>query len=112
MNEGVIYQGNSIISIETLPDYPQPVVIKKPESHASRRMILSLEKEYEISRALDAVEGVRRALELRSIENQPALILEYIEGETLRDGSFALIPPAPFSRREKGEKAFFWGGEG
>ena len=86
MNKGIIYQGNSTISIETLPEFSQPVVVKKPaQHHASRRHILSLEKEYEMTRALDAVEGVRRVLERQSIENQPALILEYIEGETLRD---------------------------
>jgi serine/threonine protein kinase len=86
MNEGVIYQGNSIISIETLPDYAQPVVIKKPaKHHASRRHILSLEKEYEMTRALNAVDGVRQVFEQQPIENQPALILEYIDGETLRD---------------------------
>ena len=82
----IIYQGNSIISIETLPDYPHPVVIKKPSKHpSSRRHILSLEKEYEMTRFLGKVEGVRQAIEKLSIENQPVLILEYIDGETLRD---------------------------
>jgi serine/threonine protein kinase len=38
-----------------------------------------------MARTLDGVEGVRKALEHQSIENQPALILEYIDGETLRD---------------------------
>ena len=38
-----------------------------------------------MTRSLNAVEGVREALGQQSIENQPALILEYIEGETLRD---------------------------
>jgi serine/threonine protein kinase len=85
-NKDIIYQGNSIISIENLPDYSQPVVIKKPSKHhASRRHILSLEKEYEMTRALNAVEGVRQALGQQSIENQPVLILEYVDGETLRD---------------------------
>jgi len=38
-----------------------------------------------MTRSLNAVEGVRKALGQQSIENQPALILEYIDGETLRD---------------------------
>ena len=81
-----IYQGNSIVSIETLPDYAHPVIVKKPAKPlASRRHILSLEKEYEMTLALDAVEGVRRVIEQRSIENQPVLILEYIDGENLQD---------------------------
>jgi serine/threonine protein kinase len=83
--KGRIHRGNSIISIEVLPDYVQPVVIKKASrSHASPA-IQSLEVEYEMTRALDAVEGVRKALGQQSIDDQPALILEYIEGETLRD---------------------------
>ncbi len=81
-----IYQGNSVISVETLPEYSHPVVIKKPSKrHPSRRSLRSLEKEYEMTRSLNAVEGVRKVLGQQSIENQPALVLEYIDGETLRD---------------------------
>ena len=84
--QNVIYQGNSVISVETLPGYPHPVAIKKPSKrHPSRRILRSLEKEYEMTRTLDAVEGVRKVLGQETIENQPALILEYIDGETLRD---------------------------
>jgi hypothetical protein len=55
------------------------VVVKQPaKHHASRRQILSLEKEYEMTHALDRVEGVRQALD-------QLLILEYIDGEPLRD---------------------------
>jgi predicted ATPase/GAF domain-containing protein len=82
----VIYQGNSIISIEVLPDYPHPVVVKKPsQRRSSRPYIRSLENEYEVTRSLSAVEGVRKVLKQESIENQPTLILEYVAGETLRD---------------------------
>jgi len=85
MQQNIIYQGNSIISVETLPDYSHPVVIKKPSNrHPSRRSLRSLEREYELTRALNAVAGVRKALGQQSIEGQPALILEYIDGETLQ----------------------------
>jgi serine/threonine protein kinase len=81
-----IYSGNSIISIERVEEYTQPVVVKRPSKrHPSRRILLSMEKEYEMTRSLNAVEGVRKVLGQQSIENQPALILEYIDGETLRD---------------------------
>jgi hypothetical protein len=54
----IIYEGNSIISIEMLPDYPNPVVIKRPSKpHAFRHYALSLEKKYKMTRFLDAVEG-------------------------------------------------------
>jgi serine/threonine protein kinase len=82
----IIYQGNSVISVEPHPDYSHPVVVKKPFSrHPSQRILRSLEKEFKMTRSLDAVEGVRKAIGKQSIENQPALILEYIAGETLRD---------------------------
>jgi hypothetical protein len=79
-----IYSGNSIISIERVEEYTQPVVVKRPSKrHPSRRILLSMEKECEMTRSLNGVEGVRKALKLVSLENQPALILEYIDGETL-----------------------------
>ena len=82
----IIYQGNSIISVESLSDYSHPVIIKKPiESKSSQRNILSLEREYEMTRLLDEVEGVRTALAQKSINNQSVLILEYLDGESLRD---------------------------
>ena len=82
----VIYRGNSILSIDKVEEYPHPVVIKKPSKrHLSRRHLRSLEKEYEITRALNGVAGVRKALGQQSLAGQPALILEYIDGEPLRD---------------------------
>ena len=86
VQQNIIYQGNSVISLETLPEYSHPVVIKKPlKRHPSRRSLRFLEKEYEMTRSLNAVAGVRKALGLQSIQGQPALILEYIDGQTLRD---------------------------
>jgi len=86
MNVNEIHVGNSIVSIETHPDYAHPVVIKKPASpNPSRRLLLSLRREYEMTRTLDGVKGIRKAFKQTSSHNQPALILEYIEGENLRD---------------------------
>jgi predicted ATPase/signal transduction histidine kinase/DNA-binding NarL/FixJ family response regulator len=86
INKGVIYRGNSVISVEMLPSYPGPVVVKKPSSpNPSRQIILSLEREFEFTRGLDELTGIRKALKRSSIRHQPALILEYIDGETLRE---------------------------
>jgi serine/threonine protein kinase len=86
MQQNIIYQGNSIISVETHPEYSHPVVIKKPSKpRPSLRSLRSLEKEYEMTRALDGVSGIRKVLEQRLIKNLPALILESIDGENLRD---------------------------
>jgi hypothetical protein len=74
MQQNIIYQGNSVISVETHPDYTHPMVIKKPSKrHPSRRSLRSLEKEYEITRSLNAVEGVRKALERQAIKDQTAI---------------------------------------
>ena len=63
IEQNAIYSGNSIISIEKIEEYPNPVVIKKPfKRHPSRRSLRSLEREYELTRALNAVAGVRKAL--------------------------------------------------
>ena len=84
--KNIIYQGNSIISIETLPGYNHPVIVKKPaQKHPSQRHIRSLEKEYELTRVLDEVKGVRKALEQKPVDKLPVLLLEYIDGETLCD---------------------------
>jgi len=86
MHNIIIYQGNTIIINENLPDYPHPVVVKKPAEHyASRRIIQSLETEYEVTRYLNEVEGVRKALALKISDDQPELIMEYIDGVTLHE---------------------------
>ncbi len=44
MQQNIIYQGNSVISLETHPEYSHPVVIKKPfKRHPSRQSLRSLE---------------------------------------------------------------------
>jgi serine/threonine protein kinase len=82
----IIHKGNSVITTEILPDYPQPVVVKKPSKQGSSAWnFRSLEREYEMTRSLDSVEGVRKALGTQQIGDQQALILEYIDGKTLQD---------------------------
>ncbi len=84
--QNVIYQGNSIIKRETLPEFDFPVVIKMPVTKKpSKRKTRAFEKEYAITRALDSVTGVRKLLGQIEIKKQPALVLEYIEGSTLGD---------------------------
>ena len=76
-----IYRGNSVISIDTLLDYPHPVVVKKPaKRHPSQRSLRTLENESQMTRALNAVEGVRKALGQQSIDNRTALVPERVGG--------------------------------
>ena len=45
-------------SVETIQGYSYPVVLKKPSKrHPSLRILRTLEKEYEMTRFLDPVEG-------------------------------------------------------
>ena len=86
MSENILYRGNSIISLETVPGYPRPVVIKRPSKRrASERHVRSLEREFEMTRSLESVEGVRKALGQQSIGGLTALVLKHIDGETLRE---------------------------
>ena len=53
MVKEIIHKGNSIISVETLPDYSHPVIVKKPsKQHTSWRNIPTLEKEYEMTHTI------------------------------------------------------------
>lgn len=68
-------------------DYPdgKPVIIKiLRRDYTSQREIERLKNEFDIAGALDA-NGVRRAYQSILVDDRPALILEYIEGQTLRD---------------------------
>ena len=72
----ILYKGNSVISVETFPDYSHPVVVKKPSSrYPSPHHLRSLAREYEMTRSLDGVDGVRQALEAHTTEDKPVLIL-------------------------------------
>ncbi len=85
-NTKIIYNGNSIITIVNYPDKPQCIITKKlSKQYLSFPNIQTLEKEFEMTRFLDKVEGVRKVIELQSIDNESVLILEYIEGETLQN---------------------------
>lgn len=62
-----------------------PAVIKVPRAAAPRvRERLRLLNEYQILRDI-RVSGVRRALQMRTLDGRPALVLEYVEGTTLRE---------------------------
>jgi len=74
MNREILHQGNSTITVETHPDYTHPVVIKRPSKrHPSQRSLRILENEYQMTRALLAVEGVRKVMEHQSPNNHPGI---------------------------------------
>jgi serine/threonine protein kinase len=82
----ILYRGDTVLTREVLAEYPHPVVSKRPTArHPSARVLDALETEYASALTLQDVDGVRRVLGRQSIAGQPALILEYIGGESLRE---------------------------
>ncbi len=82
----ILYRGDTVLAREVLPEYPYPVVTKRPAGrHPSAWVLESLETEYAMAQTLEDVVGVRRVLGRQSIAGIPELILEYVNGETLRE---------------------------
>lgn len=81
IHEGV----RTLISLWENSGYDQKVVIKTVRSsYATPRNELRLGNEYELTRNLE-IGGIRRVLDKLTIGGRPALILEYIEGRTLKE---------------------------
>ncbi len=71
IQQNIIYQGNSIISVETHPEYSHPVVIKKPfKRHPSRQSLRSLEsnKTYRFEYYIEYMERAAMTVLIESIE--------------------------------------------
>jgi hypothetical protein len=73
MQQNIIYQGNSLITIETHPEYSHPVVIKKSSKrHPSRRSLRSLEsnKTYIFEYYIEYMDRVAMAVLIERFEAQ------------------------------------------
>ena len=82
----ILYRGDTILTLEALPGYSRPVVVKMAaDSHPPAHVLDALDTEYASAKALADVDGVRRVLGREPIAGQAALILEYVDGETLRE---------------------------
>jgi hypothetical protein len=71
MQQNIIYQGNSLITIETHPEYSRPVVIKKPSKRRpSRRSLRSLEsnKTYRFEYYIEYIDRAAMAVLVERIE--------------------------------------------
>jgi tRNA A-37 threonylcarbamoyl transferase component Bud32 len=82
----ILYKGNSVITLEHKDEYAYPVVVKKAAKSLNfEKLITALENEFKNIQILKDIQGIRKCFELTTLENQPALILEYIDGETLQE---------------------------
>jgi len=71
LQQNIIYQGNSAISVETHPEYSRPVVIKKPSKrHPSLRSLRSLEsnKTYRFEYYIEYMDRAAMAVLIERIE--------------------------------------------
>ncbi len=79
-----IYEGaHAIIFRQDHSVYGTPVIIKLLRADHTRSEIERLENELNLLKAI-RIDGVRRAHELTAVNGRPALILEYVAGDTLR----------------------------
>jgi PAS domain S-box-containing protein len=80
-----IYEGaNSIIYRRDTNEYGRPVIIKLSKHlYPAPRQIVQFANEYALTRDLD-LPGIRKAYETVTIDDRTALILDYIDGETVR----------------------------
>jgi serine/threonine protein kinase len=86
ITSNIIYQGESVISVEEVKGYSHPVAEKRlVKPHPSRRSLSILQNEYDITRSLRHINGVRKVLGNSEFKGKSALILEYIEGQTLEE---------------------------
>lgn len=66
-------------------DYPSRVVIKVLKSgYADPQEVEHIANEYTITKDIDAA-GVRKAYEKSSVDGRPALVLQYVEGQSVRE---------------------------
>lgn len=81
----VLFEGNnSTIYFQENTEGEQPIIIKVIKNeHATPNEINLFFNEYEITQGLDSP-NIRKALEKTTLDDRPALILEYIHGETLK----------------------------
>ncbi|MFW9997939.1 MAG: AAA family ATPase [Candidatus Odinarchaeota archaeon] len=79
-----IYEGaNSIIYRQDTSEYGVPAIIKLSKHvYPTPRQTVQFANEYALTRDLD-LPGIRKAYETGTIDGRPALLLGYVEGETV-----------------------------
>ena len=79
-----IYESvNSIIYRGVRQADRQPVILKLPASEPSPQQILQFTNEVEFTKGLN-LKGIRRAIEATTVDEHPAIILEYVPGQNLK----------------------------
>ncbi len=75
---------NSLIYYQATGEYDRPVVFKVLNTnHPTAHQLVRFNNEYELTKDL-VVDGVRKAIAQIRVEDKPALVMEYIAGQTLK----------------------------
>lgn len=84
INKVIFETANSYIYLREEPGFDQPVVAKiLKDEYPSPQRIIQFNNEYELTRDLTA-QGIRRAFRSEKRKGQYTLLLEYIEGQTVK----------------------------
>ncbi len=82
----LIYQGNKSHIYQDLREGREGIAIKMlKDADPSPQQLAYLKNEFAITHGL-GIEGVRKTLEEGTIEGRPAIFIEYIKGNSLKDG--------------------------
>jgi predicted ATPase/signal transduction histidine kinase/tRNA A-37 threonylcarbamoyl transferase component Bud32 len=85
VSSDLIFEGsNSLIYYEQDNEIGKPVIVKiLREEHPTSPQIIQFKSEYEFTKDL-TIEGIRQAYQYIKIADKHALLLEYVEGETVK----------------------------
>lgn len=83
--QDILFEGaNSIIYQQESQEFDVPIIIKViKDDHASAEQIALFNNEYEINKNLK-IEGIRKVFKRIEFEGKSALVMEYLEGKTLK----------------------------
>jgi len=84
-NATLIFEGNNSIVYKTQANGQDPMVLKvMKQLHVAPEQLALFNNEYDIIENLD-IKGIRKAYQKTEIDGKAALLLEYIEGKTLKN---------------------------
>ncbi|TAF33467.1 MAG: GAF domain-containing protein [Cytophagales bacterium] len=85
-NANLIYQSsNSLVYSVLNSEFQTPVIVKVfQQENAQKQQIAQFVNEYELLKNL-MIEGVRKAYKVSSVDNKPAIWLEYVPGYTVKE---------------------------
>ena len=85
-DEAVLQGQHYVLRVEHREAYLRPVLCKQADGrYPAKPQLEALHNEWAILHRLQPIPGVRPALAMEGTEGQPVLVMEYIEGQTLRE---------------------------